>query len=848
MYHKSSLLLLVAFWLLAGCNSGEAPPSALEPTPTLRPTPTLHPALPTSTPPAPASDGVAQATPAPTVTSTPTPTPEPSQRIALAQTRWFEGDYAAAAGQFEAGLGQRDELSPADQAQALLALGEAYLLDGRDEAAANTLRELLAMTAAEALSEAYFFLGQASERLGDVPGALAAYHAYLEANPEMGAYVNSMIAALHQAQGDSEGAVTALEAALSGPAHRLKQIKIRQQLAQLYLAAEKYEAAVAQFDAIQALAVTENTRGQVNYQAGTAEILAGNEDAGYARYQAGVVQYPRAYESYLGLVALVEAGYGVDAAQRGLVDFYAHAYEPAVAAFERVIAENPATYPGEMHLYLAWSYEGLGNLGAALAQLDKYANVDPAGAAIERAKMLARNGDGQGAIDAYLGYVEAFPEGEQAPFAAWWAAVLTEQLGDVETAVARYLFLADHYDRHEDAPEALFRAGWLKNQAGDRDAAATLWTRAVIAYPGSEYGAASLVWLFKTRPLPAGEDLGTGDQAGPAAAYPGPGDASEGESGGQEVDQTAALEAAIQTIARRQSASYYVLRARDVLSDVRPFAPPLAIDIPPADETAAQSEVESWLRQRLELEPDADISSLSPSLAADPRLIVGEKLWRLGLWLEARDELEALRRDVSGDALQSYQLALFFRDLGLYRSSILAAERVLVLTGETVFTAPRFLGRLAYPVYYADLILPLAEQYTYDPLLQFSLVRQESLFESFARSGAAAQGLSQVIPDTGAFIAQRLSWPEYDNEDLYKPYVGLAFGAYYLSQQLRAFDGDVHAALAAYNAGPGNAARWVEQAGRDYDLFVETVDFAETRLYVERIYVGYVIYRALYGR
>ena len=79
------------------------------------------------------------------------------------------------------------------------------------------------------------------------------------------------------------------------------------------------------------------------------------------------------------------------------------------------------------------------------------------------------------------------------------------------------------------------------------------------------------------------------------------------------------------------------------------------------------------------------------------------------------------------------------------------------------------------------------------------------------------------------------------------PYVGLNFGAFYLSEQLRAFDGHVHAALAAYNAGPGNAARWYETAAGDHDRFFDTVDFTETRLYIERIYEGFNAYRHLYG-
>ena len=217
------------------------------------------------------------------------------------------------------------------------------------------------------------------------------------------------------------------------------------------------------------------------------------------------------------------------------------------------------------------------------------------------------------------------------------------------------------------------------------------------------------------------------------------------------------------------------------------------------------------------------------------------------MYQAAKLELEALRQDVDDDPLLTYHLALYFRDLGLYRSSILAAVDLLEATGATVFTAPKFIGRLAYPVYYDELVLTTAAEYGYDPLIQFALLRQESLFESFARSGAAAQGLSQVIPDTGAYIAQRLNWPDYVNEDLYKPYVGVAFGGYYLDQQIDAFDGSVHAALSAYNGGPGNAARWYGTAGDDIDLYVETVDFPETRSYIERIYSGYDIYRYLYA-
>jgi soluble lytic murein transglycosylase len=296
--------------------------------------------------------------------------------------------------------------------------------------------------------------------------------------------------------------------------------------------------------------------------------------------------------------------------------------------------------------------------------------------------------------------------------------------------------------------------------------------------------------------------------------------------------------------------NYFALRVADYLAGIPPFTAEGAMIIP-EDPAAGREETEAWLRERLPAAgetPLADLGALSPSLVADPGLHVGEKLWQLGLLEEAKAELESVREQYAGDPLANYQMALHFSELGLYRSSIVAASSLLRQVDATVFDAPRFLGRLAYPTHYADLILPLAERYGFDPRLQFALVRQESLFESFARSGAAAQGLSQVIPETGAWIAQRLAWPDFQNEDLYKPHVGLAFGAYYLSEQLRNFDGHVHAALAAYNGGPGNAAHWLEVAGPDHDTFVDAVDFPETRLYIERIYEGYDAYRYLYGQ
>lgn len=851
-------LWLLLSLLVVGCDAeGEVPAVVETPAPLLEgvptaaePTPTLLPELAAVTlPPRTPFPTASPAPPTPTSTDTPppTPTPLPGERVTLGTEMLAHQNFDAAASHFQAALSVPGSLSSTQQEDALWGLSRAYLGEERYTEAADALNRYLALARANRSegageqeppgdraatpvgrttdlkaaqeSVAYFHLGQAHQMAGSCQAAIDAYQVYLEANPEMAAYVQPRIAACALLLEDEPAAIAAYEAALTAGAHRLTEIEIRQQLADYYLEAGTYEQAVAQYDAIHDLAVTENTRGAMTYLAGSALLQAGDEVAGYERYQEAVQNYPRAYESYLALVALVDAGHDVDLFQRGLVDYYAGAYTPAVTAFAAYLKAQPETYRAETHLYLAWCYEELGNQEEALAQLAAFgASAEPEGAevgphaaeaGVERGKLYARAGETESAIAAYLAVVEAYPESEEAAFAAYSAAVLTEQQGKLAQATDLYRKLATVYPDYAEAPRALFRVGLLNWETGDSETAVSVWEQLVDTYPERGYGAAGLIWLMRVLP--------------PAEAEP-----------------------FVITATRLSAVEYYPLRAREQAEEIAPFtrSGPLSLE---GEEEIERAEAEQWLRDRFELEEDQTLSSLSPALAGDEGLRRGTKLWQVGLFEEAKRELEGVRSANAEDALATYRLALYFRDLGLYRSSILAAETVLHLADTTVLEGPRLLGRLAYPVYYSDLILPLAEQYGYDPLLQFSLLRQESLFESFVASYAGAQGLSQVMPATGADIADRLDWPDYVNEDLYRPYVGLAFGAYYLAEQLRLFEGDVYAALSAYNAGPGNAARWYAQAAHDPDLYLETVDYRETRLYIQRIYTGFVVYRHLYG-
>src|SRR5690606_9806221 len=75
--------------------------------------------------------------------------------------------------------------------------------------------------------------------------------------------------------------------------------------------------------------------------------------------------------------------------------------------------------------------------------------------------------------------------------------------------------------------------------------------------------------------------------------------------------------------------------------------------------------------------------------------------------------------------------------------------------------APRELLALAYPLPYLDDATEAAAEFDVPVLLLYALMRQESAFNPEAGSSAGAFGLTQVISDTGAAIADALGMPAW---------------------------------------------------------------------------------------
>jgi soluble lytic murein transglycosylase-like protein len=127
-------------------------------------------------------------------------------------------------------------------------------------------------------------------------------------------------------------------------------------------------------------------------------------------------------------------------------------------------------------------------------------------------------------------------------------------------------------------------------------------------------------------------------------------------------------------------------------------------------------------------------------------------------------------------------------------------------------------GSLSPSTPFAAQIEAAAARHGVDPALLAGLIKAESNFDPNAGSSAGAQGLTQLMPETARGLGVT---------DPFDPEQSIEGGARYLSEQLRAFDGNAELALAAYNAGPGA----VEQHGG-------IPPYPETQAYVTKV-LGY---------
>lgn len=103
-------------------------------------------------------------------------------------------------------------------------------------------------------------------------------------------------------------------------------------------------------------------------------------------------------------------------------------------------------------------------------------------------------------------------------------------------------------------------------------------------------------------------------------------------------------------------------------------------------------------------------------------------------------------------------------------------------------------GKAVKEIDLAEVITDSAREHGIDPLIVEIVIKHESAFDPEACSGVGASGLMQLMPETARDLGVT---------DITDPAQNIQAGTKYLAQQYRHY-GNLHLALAAYNAGPGN--------------------------------------------
>ena len=372
---------------------------------------------------------------------------------------------------------------------------------------------------------------------------------------------------------------------------------------------------------------------------------------------------------------------------------------------------------------------------------------------------------------------------------------IQKDLDEQADGVLRELY--DRYPTGRYAERAAWKIGWRAYRADRFAEAAAIFEKTAAAFPRSDYRPAYLYWAARARD-------GAGDTVRASGHF--------------------AL------VTTDYLNSYYGrLAARALEARGEPAAPSALAFVQP-------SPPDEWL---------ALAGQGGPELASIGRTV--RVLLALQLYEDAMNELSCARR-MWGDlpALQAtagwiaYQQGATRRAINTMRR---AYPQFMAAGGERL---PLEVQTIIFPVGYWDLIRTYAAQRDLDPYLLAALIAQESTFVADIRSPARAVGLMQLMPATARRYARILKIQD-STALLRNPEFNIRVGTAYLADLIQEF-GEVHLALASYNAGEGRVRAWLAERGRmDHDEFIDDIPFPETQNYVKRILGTTEDYRRLYG-
>ncbi len=240
---------------------------------------------------------------------------------------------------------------------------------------------------------------------------------------------------------------------------------------------------------------------------------------------------------------------------------------------------------------------------------------------------------------------------------------------------------------------------------------------------------------------------------------------------------------------------------------------------------------------------EAELAKIS-----EPRFATVRELQAIGLDRAAAREMKVLAAKYDDNLGVQFMLAdVYVRGGEPFKANGVLQRRFREFVRHGGQNIPRRFWEILFPLAYWDTIRAEAEKRGHDPYLIASIIRQESGFEPTTVSNAGAVGLMQIMPEEASRIGEAGGIGAVTREDLFDPQKNIAVGAAEFAQKLALMNDNRTLAIAAYNAGETAVRQWVERTNpEDTDLFIESIPYAETRLYVKTVTRNQHEYRRIY--
>ncbi len=224
-----------------------------------------------------------------------------------------------------------------------------------------------------------------------------------------------------------------------------------------------------------------------------------------------------------------------------------------------------------------------------------------------------------------------------------------------------------------------------------------------------------------------------------------------------------------------------------------------------------------------------------------------QQLSVIGLFDWAIGELEEAKKTANNSPKINLALAKYYRFKGDNVNALLALAKSYPDYSQMF---PEEMGREEWDIFYPltnwDQISSWAKSRNLDQYQVAGLIRQESVFNPRAKSGAQAYGLMQLLIPTARLVAKKYgSTATVTGDTLFLPALNIELGTGYMRDQLDKF-GRIEYMAVAYNAGPGRVPQWRASLPIEIDEFVEAIPFKETKGYVQGVIRNSAQYRRLY--